>query len=173
MSRRIAVRLWGKGNRKAMIDPSSTAGATVGRDLRWEDGSIVQEEEIRGSGTGGTSNTTIVGGVSKVPTLWDLIIGIPAFIQSLAALGGTGIVVKGAGDSAVTRTITPEDERITVANGDGVSGNPTIGASDWPRVREVISSGATVNIWDEFQMLVVDTLDIEGTLNVEGTVAII
>jgi hypothetical protein len=60
-----------------------------------------------------------------------LIIGVDvqawdADLDGLAALATTGIVTRTAANTYTTRTITGTASRITVTNGDGVSGNPTI-----------------------------------------------
>lgn len=60
-------------------------------------------------------------GVSGNPTL--------ALANDLLAyenLGTTGVVVRTADGAATTRSVTGTAGRITVSNGDGVSGNPTI-----------------------------------------------
>lgn len=56
---------------------------------------------------------------------------IQAYNQLLAAvagLGGDGIIARLSGSTAAARTITGTTDQITVTNGDGVSGNPTIAA---------------------------------------------
>lgn len=50
-------------------------------------------------------------------------------LTNIAGLGSNGIVVK-SGTSAYARTITGTAGEITVTNGDGVSGNPTISLSN-------------------------------------------
>lgn len=49
-----------------------------------------------------------------------------ADLDALAALSTTGIVARTGAGTAAVRTITGTAGRISVANGDGVSGNPTI-----------------------------------------------
>ena len=59
----------------------------------------------------------------------------PASIASLGGFsfpGGNGILVKDGSNTASARTITGTSDEIDVADGDGVSGNPTIGISDNP-----------------------------------------
>jgi len=51
---------------------------------------------------------------------WD------ADLDSLAALAGTGVMVRTGAAAYALRTITGTAGNITVANGDGVGGNPTI-----------------------------------------------
>jgi hypothetical protein len=54
---------------------------------------------------------------------WD------ADLDALAALASTGILSRTASNTYAQRTLTGTSARITVTNGDGVSGNPTIDLS--------------------------------------------
>jgi len=51
---------------------------------------------------------------------------LDADLQAIAALSGTGFAVRTAADTWALRTITGTANQVTVANGDGVSGNPTL-----------------------------------------------
>lgn len=73
--------------------------------------------------TGPAAGITVTNGdgVSGNPTL--------ALANDLAALEGlssTGMIARTATDTATTRTITGTANEITVTNGNGVSGNPTL-----------------------------------------------
>lgn len=51
---------------------------------------------------------------------------LDADLQAISQLAGTGIAVRTAADTWAQRTITGTANKITVTNGDGVSGNPTL-----------------------------------------------
>lgn len=53
-----------------------------------------------------------------------------AELQAIAAISGTGILARTADDTWTTRTITAPAAGITVANGGGVAGNPTLALAD-------------------------------------------
>lgn len=62
---------------------------------------------------------------ADIPSLSGTYQPLDADLTAIAALGSTGIAVRTAANTWAQRTITGDTE-IIVANGDGVSGNPTI-----------------------------------------------
>ena len=64
-----------------------------------------------------------------------------ADLDSYAALSSTGLVARTGSGTAATRTLTPGSAQITVSNGDGVLGNPTVDLAYASAVRE--SAGPT------------------------------
>src|SRR5690606_18546104 len=50
-------------------------------------------------------------------------------LTALAGLGTTGVLVRTGTGSATTRSIVGTANRVSVSNGDGVSGDPTINIS--------------------------------------------
>lgn len=73
--------------------------------------------------TANTRRTASVG--SKVN--WDSLFDLPAIIQDLEDLTTTGLLVNTAsGGDIATRTIVAPATGITITNGDGVAGNPTL-----------------------------------------------
>jgi len=69
--------------------------------------------------TAGTNPTTLSGfGITDAQPL-------DATLTSLAAYNTNGILTQTAADTFVGRTLTGTSNRITITNGDGVSGNPT------------------------------------------------
>jgi len=70
----------------------------------------------------GIQLTTGADGVTDIATDDDL--------EAVEALSGTGLATRTAADTWALRTLTGTTDRITVTNGDGVSGNPTINFAD-------------------------------------------
>lgn len=119
---KVRVPLHGKPQGYATVDTSATAGATVGADLRWSDGTVVTEAQLRAAVPPEQGEFPI--------TYWRLIQEIPPNVVALANRGTTGIyVITEPGESA-TRAIEVEDGELTVADGDGVGGNPLLGLAD-------------------------------------------
>lgn len=110
---KIEVHLQG-GLRKIIdITPGATVGATIGRNVFNADGTLFVPAQ-----SGNTSQLSI--------TSWELILNIPPNVTALANTATTGLyVVTGSGTSA-TRTIEGAAGDVAVADGDGVSGNPTV-----------------------------------------------
>jgi hypothetical protein len=93
---------------------------------------------VADGGTGGSTAT-------QARTNLGLVIGsdIQPFSNNLTALAAVtshGFFVKDSAGTAVTRSIAAGDS-ITVTNGDGVSGNPTIALSSTPTVSSITKSG--------------------------------
>jgi hypothetical protein len=59
--------------------------------------------------------------------------------------GSNGIVVRTAPNTAVTRSITPTNNETTVTNGNGVSGNPTIGLASFLEFSSKTINGGIYN----------------------------
>lgn len=93
---------------------------------------------IADGGTGGSTAT-------QARTNLGLVIGsdIQPFSNNLTALAAVtshGFFVKDSAGTAVTRSVAAGGS-ITVTNGDGVSGNPTIALSSTPEVSAIIKTG--------------------------------
>lgn len=113
------------------------------------------------------------GGVAGNPTL-----ALANDLSALEGLGSTGIAVRSAADTWVQRTITGTANQITVSNGDGVSGNPTLSlpvgdilVSTWTptltSVANVDSTTAQVSTYVRIGSVVICW----GTFNVDATAA--
>jgi hypothetical protein len=166
VGKKVRVQLHGVSNNRGIkLDADATEGATVGENLFWPDGSVVTEDELQSSTTTETTITTS----TIASTLWELIQNIPRFISSLANLTGLGLIVRTGDGQALERTIVAEDSRISVVNGNGVAGNPTIGMTDWPIVKNTIETGDAAHIFEGFQMIVMDAFTFNGgSLTIDG-----
>ena len=79
--------------------------------------------------TATTAELNYVDGVtSNIQTQLDAKQPLDATLTALAAYSTNGIVAQTAADTFTGRTITGTTDQITVTNGDGVSGNPTVAA---------------------------------------------
>ena len=90
---------------------------------------------------GGTGASTVV----QARTNLGLVLGsdVQPFSNNLTALAAVtshGFFVKDSAGTAITRSIAGSTS-ITVTNGDGVSGNPTISLSSTPEVSAIIKTG--------------------------------
>lgn len=173
MGKKVRVALHGEHRRSAMIDLQATDGAKVGTNLRWADGSLITDSQIRntaGSSTGGS--TTVIGGAAV--TLWQLIIGIPAIISAIAALATTGILARTGAGTVATREIQALDQRILVTDGNGVAGNPVIGMTNWPVTKNSIATGEAYTVPTGHQLIVWDTFVFDGgILTLDGDLIVI
>lgn len=101
---KVRVQLWGKPQGYATVDPAATEGATLGVNLFWPNGTLVVPDDLTptgNSGTGGGDSGGDSGGdgqPSSDPSLWELIVNVPANVQAVAGLSTAGFVRRnGAG----------------------------------------------------------------------------
>jgi fibronectin-binding autotransporter adhesin len=113
---------------KATATNNLTAGFDIGSGTTVNveaGGTIANAGTINGAGTfnfgSGTVTlpATVSGGASSFQAL-------DATLTALAAYNTNGILTQTAADTFVGRTITGTTNQITVTNGDGVAGNPTL-----------------------------------------------
>lgn len=89
-----------------------------------------------GSGSGSVTSVAVTGstglsvGGSPITTSGTITLTLGTELQGLSALAGTGLVVHTASGTYTERTITGTASNISVTNGNGVSGNPTIDLID-------------------------------------------
>lgn len=118
---KVRVPLHGKPQGYATVDTEATPGAVVGVNLRWRTGDPVSEQALVAALQGGGVQT---GGGT---VYWRTIMEIPPNVTALAEQAGTGLYVLDDAGSSVTRTLAVEPGELTLTNGDGVGGNPTLG----------------------------------------------
>ena len=143
MGKKVRIGLFGFQKRSIMVDADATEGATVGKDLVDEDGNIITLETI--------INVPVVDTRTVFPTLWQLILDIPAKLLGLLALTETGYVYH-------------EDDVFSI--GPGVF-------TDWPLHKDFIGAAETLIITENFQYLIADEFIIEGDLEAEGTLVVL
>lgn len=117
------VPVLGTVGKSLLIDPKATVGATIGTDLRLEDGSVPTLAQLK---------TLFADDAppAVANTVWKLIREIPPNVQEVEALATSGLVVRQSDGNWLTRSIAVEADgllQITQANGD--AGNPTLGAA--------------------------------------------
>lgn len=86
---------------------------------------------------GSNAATTYPIGSSGGVQAWD------TDLDALAALATTGLVARTGSGTAAARALTASSARITVSNGDGVSGNPTLDVGPVAQIDVYTSAGTT------------------------------
>jgi hypothetical protein len=75
---------------------------------------------------------------------WDDITDIPAIISGITGLASTGLIARTGSGTVAVRTLAAPAAGITVSNGDGVSGNPTLALADDLAALEALSGTNTI-----------------------------
>lgn len=128
------VPLWSTPNKFVTLNPKATEGAVFGRNLYNADGSLVTAAQF-------AAEATPAPKVAR--TMWSLVLSIPPNVTALEKAAGTGLfAVTGSGTGAL-REIQPTIGRTTIANGDGVAGDPTVDLAIVPNSGEGALLGIT------------------------------
>lgn len=90
--------------------------------------------------TAPAAGLTIIGGAGTIT------FALANDLAALEALGGTGLAVRSAADTWLQRSIVQPAAGITVTNGDGVGGNPTLAlANDLAALEALAGTGLAVH----------------------------
>lgn len=121
----------------ALTDANISASAAIAvSKLEALTASKALVSDASGFASASTTTSTEIGYVSGVTsaiqTQLDAKQASDATLTALAAYNTNGIVTQTAADTFTGRTLTGTASEISVADGDGVSGNPTIGLADNP-----------------------------------------
>ncbi len=125
---KVRVPVAGTIGRAVDVPRHAADGATVGVNLRWPDGALVKESDLRDpAGTGGGS-----AGTGARPIPWKLVLEVPANVQAVAALAGAGLVTRRANGDWTVRAIVSSDGSIAITSPDGGAGNVDLVLPDVP-----------------------------------------
>jgi hypothetical protein len=137
--RNVRVPIYGTPSKSAVIDPNATVGATIGKDLRWSDGTLVKESDLRSS-TPSTGDSTGIdttddldeGAYNQYFTNRRAITAVgealddadnitflfdPDALSITADLTDTGVVAGAYGDATHVPVLTVDDKgRVTSAD---------------------------------------------------------
>jgi hypothetical protein len=133
----IKIKIFRKSVVKARMDvrfPANVAAANFVTITRANgtytfaaDYSVLTPGPILDSTTSYIAISDTTAGIYRTVTLASLLTsGLDADLQAIAALAGTGVLVRTATNTWVLRTLAGTANEITVTNGDGVSGAPTL-----------------------------------------------
>ena len=147
---------------------------------------VVADNTVRPVTLGGTGKSSLTGylrgnGTSAFSTVTTIpytdISGAPipaslnAQLTALSNTTGTGLYAITAFGSSATRTLTGTANRLTVTNGDGVSGNPTADIStSYAGQATIVTLGTvTTGAWNAGAVTSSGNLVVAGTQNAFGT----
>lgn len=102
-----------------------------------------------GNGLTKTGNTLDVGAGTGIAVAADTV-GLTGQALALHNLATSGLIARTAADTVVARSVAGTTNRITVTNGDGISGNPTIDiASTYAGQNTIVTLGTiTTGTWN-------------------------
>ena len=83
-------------------------------------------ELVAGDKLGGVTNGTATGEALTFDAIGVSVQAYDADLSAVAGLSSSGLIARTGAGTAAARTITGTANQVTVSNGDGVSGNPTL-----------------------------------------------
>ncbi|ADG70072.1 hypothetical protein Plim_4265 (plasmid) [Planctopirus limnophila DSM 3776] len=142
-----------------IVSSGGIADLTSPQQAEIGDGSIVTTTDGRrwvytGSGSK-TSEASYIELADLTPE-WSVIANKPAILTAIDALSAAGIIARTGAGTVAARTIT-QGTGVTVTNGDGVSGNPTIA------IGQAVATTSDVTF---------NTLTTTSTANVQGSMRV-
>lgn len=154
------VQLFGQG-RSVTINPDATNGATVGSNLRWGDGSLILEAEIRNALAAQSAGISLT-------TASSLFVPVTREVNTSAPLAGGGaldsdLTLSHANSGVVAGTY--ESPTLTI-NATGHVTSATAGSGG--QTPTLVASGETFTVQANKQVLFKQTIVVEGALVVNG-----
>lgn len=105
----------------AAIDIAKLSSATASRALQVSGLGVVEVSAVTDTELGYLSGAT-----SAIQTQLDGKQPLDADLTALSALATTGLLVRTGAGTATSRTLTAGSGKVTITDGDGISGNPTV-----------------------------------------------
>lgn len=125
------IQLKDQLGRVIRLNSDATDGATLGKNLYGADGKLLTADQIINPPAGNQNASS---------TVWKLIREVPANIQKLAKLAGTGFAVRQSSGEWVERSLQA-GEGIDISNRDGDAGNPVVSLAPLLKVADGALSG--------------------------------
>lgn len=134
-----AANTWASATYSGMLSIVSAAWKVVG--LRESGGTDLSMGAITAGQVLVRSGTTVASAAFST-----LLSGYSALLAAIAGLGVNGLIARTAAGTAAARTITSNASQLTVTNGDGVSGNPTLNLTTAVTVTGPVALGTFAGI---------------------------